>query len=411
MFRRTYILLLFLIILSCTHRDKINLFDPENSVNIEQFLYLTTKMKSSGFEVYCNLYKQIQFDSVFIYKSVGDSLHFQKIYAADSTPIQFLDSSISPSTPIFYSASLYADGIETNKIYPQKRIFSRTNFLVFSIYGYALYQYTFDFEEENNVFYLPFPSFFWYYDSLTQNTFLSSYSYDAISKLNIKDGSLDVITTLKNPGPILLYNEFLFIASIDSPAIITKCTVNGEKLDSIMIPDGEILSLIPYIPNKILAVFSNKIVELDNNLQLIDSLLSPQAEVSGAIYQNNYLYVLIHENSQSRIVQYNSLNDANGTTIVSGNLGSAFTVYADTLYYEERSKNSSTLVKQIINGNRLFSISDFNDIFKIAPIPNDNVVVVLDRFFGNIYLVSNKGDLLLRKTLSYDPVDIVKYHD
>ncbi|MCK5075800.1 MAG: hypothetical protein KAR38_05460, partial [Calditrichia bacterium] len=231
-FKIKLLLLISLFLLTCSQRDRSNIFDPHNSDNTLK-ISLSVKQHTSGFELNWNLQEYSFVDSVIIYKGYNSSSQIQPVRVFSSKLNNFLDEDISPYKLVYYAISLKSNGIETPLSKNVQRIWAEDDIFVLTYYGYAIYNLSFDLQEIKNTYYINYP--YYYFDIKNETIAISSPIYDQFSYLNFNDTYETQHKIIEGAGPVLfsLNTNNLFLANQEKPYTLYKFNNQFTVTDSV----------------------------------------------------------------------------------------------------------------------------------------------------------------------------------
>ncbi len=390
---------------NCTSRERINPFDPNSDVDINRYVSLFIRERQDGFLVEPLIQQPVSFDSIFIYRSLNAPNQYLKILSMPASSDSILDMHPPLLTPLHYSLSLFSDGVETERISPIRRVYGKSNFLVFTTFGYGLYTFSFDFKEEKSQFFFNFPYYYWYPDIQDSIIYLTSRSEDQILMVDWHAKNLLESIHHKNPGPVLATRNNLYVATADSPSVLSIMDKNGSILGQKEFPDF-VQELHQTNDQSIIVCGKEHIYILGPAMDVVSTIqLSPGNFLNGQI-ESSDLYFSVTDSISAKIMRLNLLS-GELTTVIPEQAGNSFLVLSDTLYYEEIINQKRNFVKQILNGNRLFSKSVDINITRIKWNPTDRILLLLAQYNGVVIEFSTEGKLLTEQEIPYDPVDII----
>lgn len=399
------IVVLLLILVGCTERERNNPFDPNSHVPTDEFLSLSVTAVKNGFLISWRLFKDFDIDSVLLYRSAENDSSYVKIHAFTPEEKVFPDTMVPASIPVFYSAAVQAGGRVTRKILPVRRVFGTNSYLVHSIYGYAVYLHVYDFQEVQKSIYLNYPYYYWLPDLRNNRVFLSSYNYDHIFELDTMTWKSEMMLQISRPGPMCMMEGQLLVASVEEHSRLYKIDPDSRVLLQTFILPVQI-SVMFFLPDLgVIALATDRMYLFDRNFSVTDSLLFPEEQYVSSNVAGNSV-ICLYQKGTERILRRITLPDLQEEELMrSENMGNSFLVVNDTLYWEELGENAS-LVKQIIHGPRLYKTGYFFDIHRLKRNPFDGNIMVIDRYNGRFSVYHPDGRLVLDEYVGYDPNDV-----
>lgn len=394
---------LLLLYLSCTVRERTNPYDTNTITDINSLLTLSTLMTDQGILIHAALIKNIDFDSIIIFRSIGDSTHFVPMAGSSNTDTVILDASPPSNRPLFYRARLSSDLLTSKLTKPISRVYGKNRYLLLTTFGYSLYELSYDFLDIYKRYDVNYPYYYWATDSTAQHVYLTSYSNNHTALLDLHSGEYKILFDMPSPGPVALFNDYLFVASFQKPVSVNIRSTSGDFIKNISIDDTEPIRFIhDKAKNRLLLVSDSKITVFDESANISDSLLITAGIAEGQLFGNSFFFINRDLNSFKSI----DLETKTINTLLTGKFGTSFLVVNDTLWIEEKILEKSVLTKLIMPSTRLFTRDEFINISNIIWNQEMGTIIILEKAYGNLHLYNVQGMPLTKRSFFSDPTEI-----
>jgi hypothetical protein len=409
---QTLIIILALLVDSCTERTKENPFDPNS--NTTPSINFTIKPSDDKAYLEWEVHDISDFDGLRLYRSVQNNNNFSLYKEFPPEATSFTDTALSRNTWYFYYLTLVGGSAESLPSPTVKILPGPGKIWILSRYGYNIRQLSYDLLHIIHTYNTNYPPINWDWDQSHNEIWLAHAQYRTISRLNLNIGHEDFFleNDFREPVDIKIDHQNDRIDVLDSKNRNIYFLQNNLITDSTSLDTADYFKICLLPQSRIAALSRYRAILLNSSGNIYRTFIFDSSYTGQDLYyDHNTLYILAtnFNISHSRIISYESSSNQEDLIAVEGR----YTILrkpSDKNYLwlgESLTSNSCRAVQLSLSGSRQLVLQNLSgNLDDIAVNPYDRSIVLVQRYSGNIILFDSTGELVSHFNQLYDPIKV-----